>query len=341
MKHAGIVGLVAGCALLRGHGGRRRSRRWSSAAARLRTGVAEADKPKVAIANDAEAAYCTPAFKPVLERVLHACGLVGAESRRGCQPADVKTLAPISDDDFNALFTPLKSRGAVIMFDDGSEKLDDGGQEAHRGAVARPPRRPLLLRRRARVEDRARPTSTARSRTSARTRCSSCSPTSSRTRTSTRRSACSGSATSSRSSARSTAIGTCRATGRSARPRRSTGARSCLGRLPALSHAGHAGHAGHAARGRARARGCDEGKSDLAPPPPVTGRSNAVAAKETATATAPPVATATAPQGRAPGSASGRRRARRAEGGAEDAPPPRARRRRPRPCRSAWASGCG
>ena len=46
-------------------------------------------KPQVLIADDAEVAYCTPQFKKVLQRVLHACGLVGA-SRRGCQPADVK-----------------------------------------------------------------------------------------------------------------------------------------------------------------------------------------------------------------------------------------------------------
>lgn len=128
MKHAGIIGLVAGCALAAGtalavqaqvHG----------ASVRLKTGVTEADKPKVAIANDADAPYCTPAFKTVLERVLHACGLVGADSRRGCQPADVKSLAQISDDDFNALFTPLKDRGAIIMFDDGQEKLDDGAKK--------------------------------------------------------------------------------------------------------------------------------------------------------------------------------------------------------------------
>lgn len=128
MKHAGILGLAAGCALLAATavGVEAQVER---AATRLKTPVAEADKPKVAIANDADAQYCTPAFKTVLERVLHACGLVGADARRGCQPADVKSLAQISDDDFNALFTPLKSRGAVVMFDDGSEKLDDGGKK--------------------------------------------------------------------------------------------------------------------------------------------------------------------------------------------------------------------
>jgi outer membrane protein OmpA-like peptidoglycan-associated protein len=128
MKVASLVGIGAGCALLLAsaltvHGQVR------SAGQRLKTGATEEQKPKVAIANDAEASYCTPAFKTVLHRVLNACGLVGAESRRGCQPADVKTLASISDDDFNALFTPLKTRGAVIMFDDGSEKLDDDAKK--------------------------------------------------------------------------------------------------------------------------------------------------------------------------------------------------------------------
>ncbi len=80
---------------------------------------------KVAVADDAEAAYCTPQFKQVLQRVLNACGLVGTEQRRGCQPADVKTFASINDDDFNALFTPLKERGAVLMFDENKDALDD------------------------------------------------------------------------------------------------------------------------------------------------------------------------------------------------------------------------
>jgi outer membrane protein OmpA-like peptidoglycan-associated protein len=128
MKHAGIIGLAVGCALLATTAIAVEAQ-VEKAGVRLKTGVTEADKPKVAIANDADAPYCTPAFKTVLERVLHACGLVGADARRGCQPADVKTLAQISDDDFNALFTPLKNRGAVIMFDDGSEKLDDGAKK--------------------------------------------------------------------------------------------------------------------------------------------------------------------------------------------------------------------
>jgi len=130
VRGAGVVALVAGCAALSASVLALQGQ-VEAAGQRLKTGVIEAeDKPKVAVANDAEAPYCTPAFKQVLQRVLNACGLVGTDARRGCQPADVKTLASISDDDFNALFTPLKDRGAVVMFDDGSEKLDDGARKA-------------------------------------------------------------------------------------------------------------------------------------------------------------------------------------------------------------------
>jgi outer membrane protein OmpA-like peptidoglycan-associated protein len=128
MKHAWIFGVATGAALLAGTALGVQSQ-VNEAEKSLKHGPSEKDKPKVAVANDADAPYCTPAFKTVLEKVLHACGLVGADARRGCQPADVKNLAQISDDDFNALFTPLKSRGAVIMFDDGQEKLDDAAKK--------------------------------------------------------------------------------------------------------------------------------------------------------------------------------------------------------------------
>lgn len=97
----------------------------SVTSAKQRLLTPEAEKPKVAVADQSEVAYCTPRFKQVLERVLHACGLASAEARRGCQPADVKTFASISDADFNELFTPLKDRGAVILFDTGREDLDE------------------------------------------------------------------------------------------------------------------------------------------------------------------------------------------------------------------------
>jgi outer membrane protein OmpA-like peptidoglycan-associated protein len=86
-------------------------------------------KPVLAIAQEAEVAYCTPEFKEVLERVLHSCGLAGGEQRRGCKPSDIKTFAAISDQDFNALFQPLKDRGGVLLFDEGSDELDAAAKE--------------------------------------------------------------------------------------------------------------------------------------------------------------------------------------------------------------------
>ncbi len=118
-----VVGLVAGVVLslgviVRVHG--------AVADAKERLLTPELNKPAVAIADQSEVSYCTPRFKEVLERVLHSCGLVSGEGgRRGCQPADVKTFASISDTDFNELFTPLKQRGAVIMYDEGKDDLDE------------------------------------------------------------------------------------------------------------------------------------------------------------------------------------------------------------------------
>jgi outer membrane protein OmpA-like peptidoglycan-associated protein len=97
--------------------------------AKERLATQDPTKPTIAIAATAEEAYCTPRFKEVLERVLHSCGLAEGEARRGCKPADVKTFARISDQDFNELFTPLRERGAVVLFDTGKEDLDDGAQK--------------------------------------------------------------------------------------------------------------------------------------------------------------------------------------------------------------------
>ena len=99
-----------------------------AAGKRLSRPKAEDAASAVAIADQAEVAYCTPQFKEVLERVLHACGLDGGASRRGCAPSDVKSFASISDDDFNALFTPLRERGAVLLFDNASDELDAGSK---------------------------------------------------------------------------------------------------------------------------------------------------------------------------------------------------------------------
>lgn len=103
--------------------------RSSVASAEQRLVTPEAEKPQVAVAQHAEVAYCTPRFKQVLERVLHSCGLSKGEARRGCKPADVKTFASISDEDFNELFTPLKDRGGSILFDEGKHELDDKGKK--------------------------------------------------------------------------------------------------------------------------------------------------------------------------------------------------------------------
>ncbi len=122
---APLIGVVTGAVALIAMLGAIRSA-VNAAAERLAT--PETDKPAVAIADESEAPYCTPEFKQVLERVLHSCGLVG-ESRRGCKPADVKSFASISDGDFNALFRPLRTRGAVILFDTGMDTLDDGAKK--------------------------------------------------------------------------------------------------------------------------------------------------------------------------------------------------------------------
>src|SRR5262249_4551326 len=90
---------------------------------------APAPTSQTVLAANSEEAYCRPRFKEVLERVLHSCGLAEGEARRGCQPADVKTFASISGQDFNELFTPLRERGAVILFDVGKEDLDAGAQK--------------------------------------------------------------------------------------------------------------------------------------------------------------------------------------------------------------------
>jgi len=99
-----------------------------SAKTRLISPDAES-RPLVAIAQEAEVAYCTKDFKEVLERVLHSCGLSTGNERRGCKPADIKTFAAISDADFNALFHPLEDRGGVLMFGEGEHELDQDAKE--------------------------------------------------------------------------------------------------------------------------------------------------------------------------------------------------------------------
>lgn len=99
---------------------------WVSAA-KTRLAEAEAapaaEEAQVAVAAAADEAYCNAGLKRVLRRVLLACGLAGGD--RGCQPADAKTVATMSGEDFNELFLPLSDRASIIQFDKDQSELDD------------------------------------------------------------------------------------------------------------------------------------------------------------------------------------------------------------------------
>lgn len=96
-----------------------------SAASRLESyGEVKAEEPAVATATAANEQYCTGDLKKVLRRVLQSCGLLSSGNVRGCQPADAKTVATMSGDDFNALFRPMKGRGGIIQFDKAEAALD-------------------------------------------------------------------------------------------------------------------------------------------------------------------------------------------------------------------------
>lgn len=82
----------------------------------------------VAVASAAEDDYCSPHLKRVLRRVAGSCGLIQG-SGRGCKPADVKTVAALSGNDFNTLFVPLAHRASIVQFDAEQTELDDGARE--------------------------------------------------------------------------------------------------------------------------------------------------------------------------------------------------------------------
>jgi hypothetical protein len=83
---------------------------------------------EVAIASAAEDQYCSPTLKKVLRRVAGSCGLIEAGGR-GCKPADAKTVAALSGDDFNTLFVPLSHRAGIIQFDSEQVDLDEMGKK--------------------------------------------------------------------------------------------------------------------------------------------------------------------------------------------------------------------
>jgi outer membrane protein OmpA-like peptidoglycan-associated protein len=92
--------------------------------------LAETQSPaQVAVAQEANVAYCTPELKQILRRVLASCGLIGASGGRGCQPLEARNVATMSGDDFNALFLPMKQRGGIVQFDLSSAALDQGDSQ--------------------------------------------------------------------------------------------------------------------------------------------------------------------------------------------------------------------
>src|SRR5688572_22083601 len=75
-----------------------------AAAGRLLDAKDEASE--VPLATAADDAYCTTQLRQVVRRVAGACGLLESGAR-GCKPADAKSVASLTGDDFNALFKPL------------------------------------------------------------------------------------------------------------------------------------------------------------------------------------------------------------------------------------------
>jgi outer membrane protein OmpA-like peptidoglycan-associated protein len=101
-------------------------RAWiGSAAVRLAEAerAADAEPEQVAVAANANEAYCTADLKKILRRVLTSCGLINA-SGRGCQPLDAKNVATMTGADFNALFLPMQGRGGIIQYDKNATTLD-------------------------------------------------------------------------------------------------------------------------------------------------------------------------------------------------------------------------
>ena len=76
------------------------------------------------VASASDVAYCNPELKRILRRVLMSCGLVGNNAVRGCQPVQAKNVATMTGHDFNALFRPMKDRGAIVQFDKDKSDLD-------------------------------------------------------------------------------------------------------------------------------------------------------------------------------------------------------------------------
>jgi outer membrane protein OmpA-like peptidoglycan-associated protein len=133
MSQGSMLRLVAGLALVAVPAGLTAS--WVSAAGdrleRLDAGETLDDepRPKVALAEVADEAYCNGDLRRVLRRVLQSCGLLASGEVRGCQPVEARQVATMAGDDFNALFLPLAERAGIIQFGKNESDLDEGDRK--------------------------------------------------------------------------------------------------------------------------------------------------------------------------------------------------------------------
>ena len=101
---------------------------WTHAAS-VRLAESQGKAPEVATASASDMGYCTGDLKVILKRVLTSCGLVAGGSSRGCQPLQARQVASMSGGDFNALFSPLSDRAAIVQFDKDSDTIDAASAE--------------------------------------------------------------------------------------------------------------------------------------------------------------------------------------------------------------------
>ena len=101
---------------------------WTRAAA-VRLAASQGKAPEVATASASDMGYCSGDLKAILKRVLTSCGLVAGGTSRGCQPLQARQVASMSGGDFNALFSPLAERAAIIQFDKDSAEIDGAAAE--------------------------------------------------------------------------------------------------------------------------------------------------------------------------------------------------------------------
>ncbi|HEX8106082.1 MAG TPA: hypothetical protein VF516_00075 [Kofleriaceae bacterium] len=97
---------------------------WIRSADTRLTELSKAPAELAPVASASDVGYCSPELKRILRRVLMSCGLVGGNAARGCQPVQARSVATMSDHDFNALFKPMQDRGGIVEFDKDKSELD-------------------------------------------------------------------------------------------------------------------------------------------------------------------------------------------------------------------------